>query len=357
MVFSLLLNEAEKLPIFAEKGGIVEITGSMDNLSIKGDGENLLLNEMMNILRSCPKQTLNKTVDSLIKANNSSFTCLYLIEKYDGESDSPNLTLLKERIEGLSGKIKDTPYMISIQGKINQLSNKNSSIYSLPGQDREGNNIKWTSIMDQYILVSFWASWHPESVQTQDSLESVLKELEKEDFIICSVSLDVDKEAWLQASDRKDSKWYQVCDFKGWNNPIVKAQGIQTLPYNILLEPNKRILDKNIKILELEEKVKEHQERNNKKENNQTLKEIIITGSASRVRPILMTTLTTMLGVVPMAMAKGEGAEIYAPLGQAISGGLLTSTIITLFIIPVLYFMTEKNKQENKFNEDIKDEN
>ena len=96
---------------------------------------------------------------------------------------------------------------------------------------------------------------------------------------------------------------------------------------------------------------------NNKKENNQTLKEIIITGSASRVRPILMTTLTTMLGVVPMAMAKGEGAEIYAPLGQAISGGLLTSTIITLFIIPVLYFMTEKNKQENKFNEDIKDEN
>ncbi|MBQ1197033.1 MAG: efflux RND transporter permease subunit [Spirochaetaceae bacterium] len=97
--------------------------------------------------------------------------------------------------------------------------------------------------------------------------------------------------------------------------------------------------------------------KNNKKENNQTLKEIIITGSASRVRPILMTTLTTMLGVVPMAMAKGEGAEIYAPLGQAISGGLLTSTIITLFIIPVLYFMTEKNKQENKFNEDIKDEN
>lgn len=257
MVFSLLLNEAEKLPIFVEKGGIVEITGSMDNLSIKGDGENLLLNEMMNILRSCPKQTLNKTVDSLIKANNSSFTCLYLIEKYDGESDSPNLTLLKERIEGLSGKIKDTPYMISLQGKINQLSNKNSSIYSLPGQDREGNNIKWTSIMDQYILVSFWASWHPESIQTQDSLESVLKELEKEDFIICSVSLDVDKEAWLQASDRKDSKWYQVCDFKGWNNSIVKSQGINQLPANILLDKNKRVIARDISKKELVEKVKE----------------------------------------------------------------------------------------------------
>lgn len=88
-----------------------------------------------------------------------------------------------------------------------------------------------------------------------------------------------------------------------------------------------------------------------------SLKQTIIIGSSSRVRPILMTTITTMLGVIPMAIANGEGAEIYAPLGQAISGGLLTSTIITLFIIPVLYFLTEKNKQENKFNEDIKDEN
>ena len=74
-----------------------------------------------------------------------------------------------------------------------------------------------------------------------------------------------------------------------------------------------------------------------------------------------MTTLTTMLGVIPMAMAKGEGAEIYAPLGQAISGGLLTSTIITLFIIPLLYFITEKRKsninQENKISEVNSNEN
>ena len=82
------------------------------------------------------------------------------------------------------------------------------------------------------------------------------------------------------------------------------------------------------------------------------LKQTIITGSSSRVRPILMTTLTTMLGVIPMAIANGEGAEIYAPLGQAISGGLLTSTIITLFIIPVLYFLTEKKSaNKNKIEE------
>ena len=74
------------------------------------------------------------------------------------------------------------------------------------------------------------------------------------------------------------------------------------------------------------------------------LRECVILGSASRIKPIFMTTLTTMLGVIPMAVANGEGAEIYKPLGQAIAGGLLTSTLITLFIIPVLYYITEKRR-------------
>ena len=80
----------------------------------------------------------------------------------------------------------------------------------------------------------------------------------------------------------------------------------------------------------------------NEAEGEEELRECVVSGSASRLRPIFMTTLTTMLGVVPMALAKGEGSEIYAPLGQAIAGGLLTSTLITLFIIPVLYYITER---------------
>jgi HAE1 family hydrophobic/amphiphilic exporter-1 len=68
----------------------------------------------------------------------------------------------------------------------------------------------------------------------------------------------------------------------------------------------------------------------------------VVTGSSSRLRPILITTLTTVVGVIPMALALGEGSEIYASVGQSIAGGLLTSTFITLFIIPVIYFIGEK---------------
>ena len=86
----------------------------------------------------------------------------------------------------------------------------------------------------------------------------------------------------------------------------------------------------------------------NEAEGEEELRECVVSGSASRLRPIFMTTLTTMLGVVPMALAKGEGSEIYAPLGQAIAGGLLTSTLITLFIIPVLYYITERGSLQEK---------
>jgi len=89
-------------------------------------------------------------------------------------------------------------------------------------------------------------------------------------------------------------------------------------------------------------------QRQEEQESEPALVKAIIEGSASRIRPIFMTTITTMLGVVPMAFAAGEGAEIYAPLGQAIAGGLFTSTLITLFIIPVLYYRTERSVLRKK---------
>ena len=80
------------------------------------------------------------------------------------------------------------------------------------------------------------------------------------------------------------------------------------------------------------------------------LKENIKEGTTSRLRPILMSSLTTILGVIPMAIAKGEGAEVYAPLGQVIMGGLTTSTFITLIIMPIFYFRSERRRMNRKYN-------
>ena len=65
----------------------------------------------------------------------------------------------------------------------------------------------------------------------------------------------------------------------------------------------------------------------------------VVTGGKSRLRPVLMTTLTTILGMVPMAIGGGQGSETWQPMGISVIGGLTVSTLLTLVLVPVLYCM------------------
>ncbi|MEC7882272.1 MAG: efflux RND transporter permease subunit, partial [Verrucomicrobiota bacterium] len=69
------------------------------------------------------------------------------------------------------------------------------------------------------------------------------------------------------------------------------------------------------------------------------LKEAIIKAGCVRLRPILMTTATTVLGLLPMALGLGDGAEIRTPMAVAVISGLLTSTMLTLLVIPTIYYL------------------
>jgi hydrophobic/amphiphilic exporter-1 (mainly G- bacteria), HAE1 family len=70
----------------------------------------------------------------------------------------------------------------------------------------------------------------------------------------------------------------------------------------------------------------------------------LIEGGRSRLRPILMTTLTAVLGLLPMANGTGEGAEVRAPMAITVIGGLLVSTILTLVVIPVIYTLLDRHE-------------
>ena len=65
--------------------------------------------------------------------------------------------------------------------------------------------------------------------------------------------------------------------------------------------------------------------------------EAILKAGPTRLRPILMTTLTTVLGMLPLAIGVGEGGELSAPMGVVVIGGLTTSTLLTLIFVPVVY--------------------
>lgn len=80
-----------------------------------------------------------------------------------------------------------------------------------------------------------------------------------------------------------------------------------------------------------------------RKENpDSNLREVIIKGSGQRLRPVLMTALTTALGFLPMATSTSTGAEVQQPLATVVVGGLITSTLLTIFVLPPLYLLVEK---------------
>ena len=72
------------------------------------------------------------------------------------------------------------------------------------------------------------------------------------------------------------------------------------------------------------------------------IREAVELGGRTRLRPILMTSIATMLGLVPMAIGVGEGGELQAPLARVVIGGLLTSTLVTLVLVPAVYTLFEE---------------
>jgi multidrug efflux pump subunit AcrB len=80
----------------------------------------------------------------------------------------------------------------------------------------------------------------------------------------------------------------------------------------------------------------------------ESLEDAIITACKVRLRPILMTTLATVLGLIPMALAIEAGSEQYAPLARAILGGLTVSGIVTVFLVPSAYVLIHRRIEANE---------
>jgi hydrophobic/amphiphilic exporter-1 (mainly G- bacteria), HAE1 family len=65
-----------------------------------------------------------------------------------------------------------------------------------------------------------------------------------------------------------------------------------------------------------------------------------------RLRPVLMTSLATLFGLIPMALKLGAGSEAYAPLARAIIGGLAVSVLLTVFIVPAAYYLAHRREEQ-----------
>lgn len=82
--------------------------------------------------------------------------------------------------------------------------------------------------------------------------------------------------------------------------------------------------------------------------------EAVTLGGKDRLRPVLMTTITTLVGLLPLAISTGEGSETWQPLGITMIGGLTLSTLITMLFVPTLYALVEEHVKKNHKKTEVK---
>src|SRR5664279_4639151 len=108
--------------------------------------------------------------------------------------------------------------------------------------DTTGKPISLSSFKGKYVLVDFWASWcGPCRAENPNVLKAYI-EFKDKNFTILGVSLDKDKDAWEKAIGDDKLAWTQVSDLKFWNSKAVEIFQFQGIPFNVLIDPQGKII-------------------------------------------------------------------------------------------------------------------
>ncbi|HEY2720569.1 MAG TPA: TlpA disulfide reductase family protein [Chitinophagaceae bacterium] len=111
---------------------------------------------------------------------------------------------------------------------------------SLP--DIDGREIKLSSFRGKFVLVDFWASWCLPCRRENPNVVKAYNKYKDKNFAILGVSLDKEKDDWLQAIQEDKLSWTHVSDLKEWNSIAVSTFGFNSIPFNILIDPQGKII-------------------------------------------------------------------------------------------------------------------
>ena len=264
--------------LFADKGLKTTMQGDTavaGHIYIEGGEQNALLRsfyEHVDSMTSAKRITL--VADSFIRANPYSEVSIFLLREYFVNHLQPDYTKIKTLIGSMSGNLQDNNYIRQLQRTLNATKPlvKNNVVTTYNVRDVEGKNVSTSDYKEVYLLLTFWASWDEESRMRQRELIEIKEKYKDYNLELLSISLDTDREAWLQAIAEDSVTWRQACDLDGWKTGLVQRMQIDHLPASVLLNPGRRIqtidlygeeLDK--KIGELVEKKKPEKKEEKKK--------------------------------------------------------------------------------------------
>jgi peroxiredoxin len=130
---------------------------------------------------------------------------------------------------------------------------KQAPDFALP--DVNGKEVKLSSFKGKYVLIDFWASWCGPCRKENPNVVKAFNKYSNNNFTILGVSLDEEKNDWINAIQNDGLAWTQVSDLKRWDSKVVPLYNIEGIPYNVLLDPEGKIIAEDLRGLMLDMKL------------------------------------------------------------------------------------------------------
>jgi peroxiredoxin len=191
--------------------------------------------------------SVEKISEEFVKKNPSSYVAPIAIIRILQSSE--NVAIADHLYQLISEDVKKSNLAryLKQQLELAKINPIGSEIADFSQQDTSGHTVKVSSLRGKYVLIDFWASWCRPCRMENPNVVAAFNKYYQKNFTVLGVSLDQAKPAWLQAIKMDGLTWTHVSDLKGWGNQVASLFHITSIPQNILIDPQGKIIAKNLR--------------------------------------------------------------------------------------------------------------
>ena len=200
---------------------------------------------------------VEKISEAFVKKNPSSYVAPIAIIRV--LQSSGNVALADKMYKQMSGSVKISSFgrYVNQQLALARINPIGSQVTDFSQADTAGHTVKISSFRGKYVLIDFWASWCRPCRMENPNVVSAYNKYHQKNFTVLGVSLDQAKPAWISAIRMDGLTWTHVSDLKGWSNEVASLFHITSIPQNLLIDPDGKIIAKNLRGEALEKKLEE----------------------------------------------------------------------------------------------------
>ena len=205
-------------------------------------------------------ETLDKQIEEttleFIKENANNIIAAYLV--YRNTSTVGNSEEIEKQFQLLAPEMSNK-FVMHVKNRLEKIKQTEvgAVLPNIELPDPDGKIISLESLRGKYVFVDFWASWCGPCVREIPNLKIAYEKFQEKGFEIISISLDNDKEAWLDGIAKHELNWLHVSDLQAFNSPVAKQLAVAYVPHTFLLAPDGTIIAVDLRGEELENRLSE----------------------------------------------------------------------------------------------------